>query len=275
MQIELIGCTGAGKTRLARRILQASQEQGIDTLLGDDFVLQQVHLNWVKRRLARTLCVDLVSLLACLITWRNNVEFYRFALRFIWQLPAGVAWIEKLNIARNVLKKIGIFEIVRRRGADRQIVLVDEGTLHTAHYLFVHVSVVPNTSELSTFVRLAPKPDVVFHVQQDEAVLIERTLVRGHKRIPDGSQVMVERFIRRATDTFDNLVRQLAVDGTLVAVDGKQDLFIARDPENDPLLATALKIIRAGCDAGLAEDLRVTRPRPRLQDARTASTLLL
>ena len=275
MQIELIGPTSAGKSTLARGILQAGREQGIDTLMGDDFVLKQVRLNWVKRKLARTLCADLISLFACLITLRNNLEFCHFALRSIWQLPVGVARIEKANIARNVLKKIGIFEIVRRRSSDRQIVVVDEGTLHTAHYLFVHVSVVPNTSELSTFVRLVPKPDVVFHVQQDEDVLIERTLARGHKRIPDGSHAMVERFIRRAVDTFDDLVRQLALGGAFVVVDGKQDLFVARDFENDPLLAMALKVIRAGRDAALAEDLSMTMPRPRLQDACTASTILL
>jgi adenylate kinase family enzyme len=275
MQIELIGCTSAGKSTLARGILQAGLEQGIDTLMGDDFVLNQVHLNWVKRKLARTLCVDLISMLACLITWRNNLEFYRFAMRIISHLPAGVAWLEKLNIARNVLKKTGIFEIVRRRGSDQQIVLVDEGTLHTAHYLFVHVSVAPNTSELSTFVRLVPKPDVVLHVQQDEAVLIERTIARGHKRIPDGSRAMVERFIKHATVTFDNLVRQLALEGRLLAVDGRHDLLVARDYENGPLLALALKIIRVGRDAALADDLAGIMPCPRLPDARTASTMLL
>lgn len=277
MQIELIGCTSAGKSTLARGILQAGREQGIDTLMGDDFVLEQVHLNWVKRRLARTLCVDFVLLSACLMTWRDHLEFYRFATRIIWQLPGGVAWVEKLNIARNVLKKIGVIEIVRRRGSTRQIVLVDEGTLHTAHYLFVHVSVVPNIKELSTFVRLVPKPDVVLHVRQDEAVLIERTLARGHKRIPEGSHAMVERFVKRAIDAFDNLVQQLTLEGGLSAVDGRQDLFVARGYESDPLFAIALKIIGAGRDAVLADDPAGITPCPRLQDVPrgAASTMLL
>jgi hypothetical protein len=65
-QIELFGCTQAGKSTLASNIIRAGQEHGIAVLLSDDFVLQQARLNWIKSSLPRTLLLDLFSLSACL-----------------------------------------------------------------------------------------------------------------------------------------------------------------------------------------------------------------
>lgn len=249
MQIELIGCTSAGKSTLIRRMLQVSREQGIDVLSAEDFVLGQVRLNWVKNYLVQTLVIDLISLLACLLTWRHNLDFYLLTFRIVWQLPLTVSWFEKLNIVRNTLKKIGIHEIIRNRGSAEQIVLLDEGTLHTAHYLFVHVSVEPIRTDIPAFVKLVPRPDVVIYLQQDEGLLIERTLARGHKRIPAGSRVLVERFIQGAVTTFNNLVQAPPIERKLLKVAGGRHITPAVDYQHNPCLVTALKILRAGIDA--------------------------
>lgn len=229
MLIELIGCTSAGKSTLARDILRACRERDIELLMGDDFVLKQVRLDWVKGSLARTLLMDLLLSFVCLVTWQNNLEFCAFAGQIILRLPIGR--LEKLNMARNVLKKIGVYEIIRRRGSDQQVVLVDEGTLHAAHYLFVHVSVPPNASDVATFARLAPLPDVAIYVRQSEVVLIERTLKRGHKRIPDCSYAKVEIFIKRAVETFDKLVEQPMIERRLLVVDNQRQHCIRPDEE--------------------------------------------
>ncbi len=248
MIIEFIGSTGAGKTTLVNNLLGDCREQGIDILMDADFVLEQSHLNWIKSKFARTLCLDLLSWFACLATWRNNFEFYAFASRIILRLP--VAWFEKLNLARNVVKKIGIYEIVRRRGSDRQIVLVDEGTLHAIHNLFVHVSVRTNAGDLATFVRLVPLPDMAICVTPSESVLIERTMERGHKRIPDRSYANTELFVKRALDTFDKLIRQLVIEERMVTLESKRNIIVAPDYQPDPRLAMILKIIRAEAEMG-------------------------
>jgi hypothetical protein len=243
MIIEFMGSTGAGKTTLGNGVLGDCREQGIDILMGPDFVLEQSRLKWIRSKFARTLCLDLLSAFACLATWRNNFEFYAFASKVIMRLP--VAWFEKLNLARNVLKKIGIYEIVRRGGSDRQIVLVDEGTLHAAHNLFVHVSERTNAGDLATFARLVPLPDVAICVTQSESVLIEKTMGRGHKRIPDRSYANTELFVKQALDTFDKLVRQLVLEERMLMLDSKRNIIVAQDYQTDPGLATVLKVIRA------------------------------
>jgi hypothetical protein len=242
MRIELTGCTSAGKSTLAGRILRICRDQGIDAWMGYDFVLRQVRLDWIKSRLFRGLLVNLISLSVCLVTWRNYLAFYRFAIRIIAQLPSGVAWFEKLYIGRDVLKNIGIYEIIRRRASGRQLVLLDEGTLHTAHYLFVHVSVEPDIQDLSTFINLVPLPDLVVYITESESVLIERTLERGHKRIPDRSYASTQRFIKRAVAIFDRLGQQSALEGRWMVVDSQRSNIVGQDDPDIAALSVALKI---------------------------------
>jgi len=199
--------------------------------------------------------VNLIALFVGLATWRRNLAFYRFVLRTIVRLPWAVAWPERLHIGRNVVKNIGIHEIVRRRAADRQIVLLDEGPLQTAHYLFVHVAGELDTSDLAAFIRLVPLPDVVVYVSQNEYVLIERTLRRGHKRISVRSYANVQRFIRRAVAIFDELEHQSALGGRLVAVDA-QPGAAKQERQVDQLFDLALQLVHTGIDA-LAADTPV------------------
>ncbi len=220
MMIELTGSTGAGKSTLASGMLQAYQQRGIDMLMGDDLVLKQIRLSRVKNRWLRLLGVDLVALLTCLATWQRHHAFYAFALPIIFRLPIG--GFEKLNLTRNVLKKIGVYEVIRHRSAEQQIILVDEGTLHAAHNLFVHVAVAPNVKDVAAFLQLVPLPDLAVYVRQSESVLIARTLARGHKRIPDRSHANVEHFIERSVEVSDQVAQQLALDSRLVVVDGRQ-----------------------------------------------------
>jgi deoxyadenosine/deoxycytidine kinase len=268
MQIELTGCTSAGKSTLASLIRQVCQERGTDVLASSDFVLEHFRAGWVKSRVLRTLLLDLFSLSVCLATWRRNFEFYIFAIRTISRLP--VAPFEKLNLARNVLKKIGIYEIIRGRSSDQSdeihtgpiattshpttsaasqpIVLVDEGTLHAAHNLFVHISAEAKACDLETFIRLVPLPDVVVYVTQSESVLIDRTMRRGHKRIPEHSPDKTQIFIQRGINVFDQLMRGLALQRGLQVVESQPNIVVAYSHQNDAgrSVATALEIVRAG-----------------------------
>lgn len=244
MQIELIGCTSAGKSTLTRNILQACREQGINLSMADDFVLKQVRLDWVKINPVRKLLVNMVALSACLATWQKNLAFYIFAIRVLLQLP--IALLEKLYSVRNVFKRIGTYEIIRRRKTDRQVLLVDEGTLQSAHNLFANFSVEMKTDDLSTFVKLTPQPDVVIYVKEHEPVLIERTIKRGHKRIPDRSYHNVAPFIKQAVATFDKLAQHPAVANKLLIIDSDQNVIMASKDQDDPRMALALNIIRSG-----------------------------
>jgi hypothetical protein len=254
MQIELIGCTGAGKSTLANRIMASCRARGIGVVRSDDFVLERLHLNWVRRRIPRTLLMDVISLWTCLVTWQAKPGLYPFVLRVLTGLRR-TSWFERLNVGRNVLKKIGIHEIIRRHSGDARIVLVDEGSVQAAHNLFVHWSVGVSPGDVARFARLVPLPDITIYVKEHENVLIARTMARGHKRIPGRSSAQVEVFIKRAVETFDLLARQPRLADRLLVV-GPGAEGNGRPAVGDhPARHLALEILQAGVSA-----LRGERP---------------
>lgn len=243
MQIELIGCTSSGKSSLARNLLKSDAQQGFNLVTSYDFVLQWAHLDWIKNHRVRMLLLNVIAFLACLFTWRKNLAFYRFAGGVIARLPHGISLFEKLKIARIAARNVGIFEIVHRNKSDRQVVLADEGTLHIAHYLFVHVSVEPDLSHLDTFIHMVSLPDVAVYIRQPESVLISRASRRGHKRIPEGASVMVNRFIQHGRAVFEELAECSNLADRLVIVNDGEVIQPARESQDNPRLEFARKLL--------------------------------
>lgn len=224
MQVELVGCTGAGKSTFLRAMLQACREEGIAASPGEDYLLGRLSLSWIRAPLARSLLLDLVTLPFTLLAWRSDPRFLRFASRVISGLPHTVPWWERLNIGRNVLKKVGLYEGLRRTLPPDHLAIIDEGTVHTAHYLLVHASAEPPEGVLVEFASLAPLPDALILLRGEEQVLVSRTLERGHRRIPTASQEPVKLFIRRAVEMFDALSRMPALRDRMFVTGGDGSL---------------------------------------------------
>ncbi len=219
IQIELFGCSSAGKSSLAPRLLQSARALGVKAALSEDFVLRQIGLERMRVRWLRTLCVDLLAGAACLRAWRDQRAFLRLVGRNLRRLPPGVSWPRRLNAARNVLKMTGVREIVRRRAAPGELVVLDEGTLQTAHYLFVQPCAEPDPVELGAFLERVPLPDVAVYVRETESTLVRRTVARGHKRIPDPTSESVARFVRRALFTLERVADAPRVKERLLVLD--------------------------------------------------------
>lgn len=253
MQIEIIGCTSAGKSSLAGGILAAGRGRSVRTSMADEYVLEQWRLQWLKSRLARTLVMDVLSLLACIATWRNNCAFLRLTLAMVRRLPVGS--FQKANLARNVAKKVGIHEMIRRYSSGEDVVLVDEGTLQSAHYLFVHVSTAAVAEDVASFAKLVPLPDVAVYVTQGERVLVERTLQRGHARLRDPSRETVELFVKRAVAAFDGMWREAVLSGRMALVERGDGVVIGASRQ-DETVRRAVNIIQAGIDARYCSNAR-------------------
>jgi hypothetical protein len=179
--------------------------------------------------------------------WRKYRQFCRFAVRVSMQAPGS--WLYKMSVARIVLRKIGIYEIVHRRSSEQQVILLDnEGVLQASHTLFVHSRVRLSSIDLSSFVSLASLPDVVVYLRQPHAVLLERTLARGHNRLSDHSYATVDSFVKQAVEMFDELQRHPALASRLLVINGEQKTLAPRAPLDDSRLAMASKIIAASLD---------------------------
>lgn len=254
MQIEFIGCTSAGKSTLARRMLRVGREMGLDTQLSDDFVLKLISLNRIKNEFMRRRVIELLSLFACLIFWPKYHKFYRTAIRICRRAPGS--WFYRFNVARIALRKIGIYEIIRRCSSEQQVVLVDnEGVLQASHALFVHDTVWSSVNDLSALLQSAPLPDVAIYVSQPVSVLIERAFRRGHNRISDRSLAKVEIFIKQAVAMFDELQRHPMLADRLLVIDGKMNAVAAWEHHQDPVLDRAYKLVDACINANAADNV--------------------
>ena len=219
MQLELVGCTSAGKSTLAKRIAAAARAQGVDLTPGDEFVLNHPGLRHLRLRRLRAVAIHVVAFWGCLTKGWQHLQFIRFAYRVLRhsKIPQRQQW----NQLRKVLKQLGRYEIIRSQKQSQTSVLVDEGTLHTAHNLFVHVAGEVNDDHIRQFAEWVPLPDVVIYLRECEDVLVERTLDRGHPRISNPTPQSVAEFVHQAVLTFDQLSRHERIaPRTLVIQDG-------------------------------------------------------
>lgn len=247
MQIELVGCTSAGKSTLAAKLAEAAHADGVDLLLADEFALNRLGLGYLSKRWLRAVVVHIVACWACLSRGWAHRRFVKFSHQQLRQanLPRRQRW----NQLRKVLKQLGRYEAIRGAGTNQTPILVDEGTLHAAHNLFVHVGFGFDQEQIREFAEAVPLPDVVVYVRQHEDVLVERALKRGHPRIPHPTRQRVAEFVHQAVAAFDQLAQHERIaPRTLIVQNGK----IESEPNqvSTPQMRRALELLRGAIQSG-------------------------
>jgi thymidylate kinase len=242
LHIELIGCTSAGKTTLAKKLVVDGKRQGVEVTLGDDFVLQKLYLNWIKSEFMRRRLLEILSGYIGLRHWQKYRMFFHLIFRLIMKAPGS--WFYKANLARNVLRKIGIHEIIQNASAEDKMILVDnDGVVQATHNLFVHGNGRLD-GDLLVFAKSAPLPDMIAYLRQPESILLERTLRRGHPRIPGRSQGKVQDFIKQAARMFENLQKIPEIANRLLIIDSKRKTVLKQHPANGQLIDEAGELIQ-------------------------------
>ncbi len=204
MQIELIGCTSSGKSTLLAAIQSASRESNMPVITSENFIMKQAGLANIRQKHLRLIVTNMLPLLVAALTVSRYRQFRRFMTKTIFSTPIPL-W-EKLHLYRNALKRIGVYEIIRRRDNDQQLILVDEGTVHAANIIFINAAEDSPAPDTQQFLTLVPLPDALVYVKQDIFKLVQRTRERGHKRLPDISLPTVHNFIEKTVVLFDEIV---------------------------------------------------------------------
>ena len=206
--LELFGPSSGGKTTLARHLLSAPREGRVFTLV-QDRLLERAWLGWLSGPLVRTLAGDGLAVLAVLATWRSARAFYAFSAAHAFRRARAANLLRRLNMLRNAWKVAAFRLVAPRFAAPGEVLLMDEGPLQAANYLFVSADDrAPTLAALEAFLAVVPLPDAAVYLRRDEDTLVRRTLARGHPRVPDGSRLACGHFVRHALVVFDRIVAE-------------------------------------------------------------------
>ena len=217
MIVEFIGSTGAGKTTLIAEVERSLRACGPHAARYE-LATNLFGLRRVQHPTLRNVIQDVRGLPSFVGSLHRHRAFCAFAWTMLARHQRGR--LVTANYVRSIIRKIGTYEFVKRRGRDR-VVLVDEGTLLAAHLLFVFTGIELCQSDIETFARLVPLPDVVVYVTAPVERLVERSLRRTDVRREMRSQdpLLVEQHVRRAAETFDRLTETDVIRNRVFVVD--------------------------------------------------------
>ncbi len=203
MIIEFVGCTGAGKTTLASEV-QRRLAANVQATTPVDFVTDQFGMRRVTNPTVRNLIGDVIGLPFFFRSLYQHRAFVGFAAKSVTR-RAGNALLA-INYMRSIVRRVGTYEFMRRYKRDR-IMLVDEGTVLSSHFLFVFSNNVYSQEDLDEFARLVPLPEIVVFIQVPVDSLVERTLQRSDapREIRSKSRELIEKYVSRAARMFDEL----------------------------------------------------------------------
>jgi len=169
----------------------------------------QALLRWspgaiVRQPTLQNLMLDVRSAcrrIAGLGPYRDFLKFARFAIR----RDTDRLW-RGVNAYRGVLRALGVHLVLSKATHRRDIVVVDEGTVGSAHAILAHVAQPPRAEDVDAFCRLVPMPDRVVLVTAPLDAVLARTLTRRDPPMPHRSPEDRERFIRHAHAAFEHLM---------------------------------------------------------------------
>ena len=203
MIIEFIGSTGAGKTTLISEVQRRLAEQA-QAVTSFELVADLLGLRRVTNPTIRNLIQDLVGLPFFISSLYQHRAFVVFALKTLARHKNYTFFT--VNYLRSIVRKIGMYEIVKRYKQDR-IILVDEGTVLSAHLLFVYPSTYYTQEEIEKFASLIPLTELVVYIKAPVDSLVQRSLQRtgAPREMRSKNHTLVEKYVSRAAEMFDQL----------------------------------------------------------------------
>jgi thymidylate kinase len=219
MIIEFIGCTGAGKTTLISEV-QTRLAKTTQVTTSFDLVAAPLGLNIVTSRMIRNFIQEIAVLPIFIRTWRRNKAVITFVVRMLRRHADRSIFF--INNLRGIERNIGVFEKIKGY-KNNCIILVDEGTVHLAHKVFVFNDAGYTSDEITQFANLIPVPDMIVYLRAPIENIILRTLNRSDPpREIRKNRHLTKEYINRAVAMFEQIIQ---------AENIKQRLLIVENPD--------------------------------------------
>jgi thymidylate kinase len=227
MMIEFIGSTGSGKTTLIKAVQQElAKAASVSTAFHQ--IATPLGLRGVTHPTAQNLIQEVVGFpFFVLSLWRNR-KFVLFAMRMLVRERRLTFFM--LNYLRGLERTIGVYELIRKCPPD-QYILVDEGTVHLAHSLFVFNEARFCPEDVAEFASLVPLPHVLIYIRAPIDNLIERSLQRSDppREMQSKDPAQVERYMKRAVSLFEQLAHVESMQKRILIVDNPESATPERE----------------------------------------------
>jgi thymidylate kinase len=217
MIVEFIGSTGAGKTTLASEVQRRLAGQA-RVVTSYQLAAKLLGLGRITHPTARNLVQDLAGLPFFIHSLYSHRAFVALVVGTLAR-EYGVSF-STANYARSIVRRIGMHELIGRHHRD-QIVLVDEGTILSAHLLYVYTRAKCSPQELGAFAGLVPLPERIVYVKVPVDVLVRRALERSDARreLRSKDRRAIEEYVGRATEVFDRITELDRIRDRVLVVD--------------------------------------------------------
>jgi hypothetical protein len=236
IRVEFTGVTGVGKTTLIPIVKQLLLEKGISTEEVDEAILRFYALTFIRNPRYRTLTIHFLvffpflQYILSLEGWKLFCLAVNTTIKTAKNLKMAVYMIRGffVKIGRNcLLERLKKTDNTQRFSWD--LILIDEGTLHIVHTLFVHEESQPCFEKILQFSHLVPQPDLAIWITAEPEKSIQCTLQRGHKRVKN-DKLYAQNFVTYAYQSFDHLLSSEAIESKIFKFD------YSGDRHQDPFL---------------------------------------
>jgi thymidylate kinase len=191
MIIEFTGAPGSGKSTLSLVVRQTLRDLGLKAML-----ITEAGRYCLKRAF--------LGSLICLVTprrWHEKVLWgvfrrlivvyqLKFAIqnRALTRQAVGVLtrhqlpWRDRCSILRWFFRDASYYQFFRKRLRSGEVLILDEGLVHRATSLYTSASEEPDPLEVTNYVKLLPRPELVIGVQALPDICAARVSSRGSNR---------------------------------------------------------------------------------------------
>ncbi len=206
MIVEFTGCSGAGKTSLARRVRELLRAQQLPVSEPFECIARGWLPTWLGNRCASStsaanLAVELFGCRSTLLARRQFAECDRWIRAQIREV--SLSRREWIRLSRSWNRKIAVIASQTPSPAS-QLLLHDEGTVHFATTLIAR-SQGCLLELLEQYLDLVPLPDQIVCVSASPVRSAQRLTQRSFQPAPDRRDAAHERFLGRAREVMERL----------------------------------------------------------------------